>query len=128
MRGRGRGREGEGGGRREGVRGREREREREGGREREREGGRGREGWMEGPEVDLCGRHRRRSRLLRTAVACDARASRRAVLRNGLPGRIRICRPARAALIVKQRGAAMDALKAHKRKRAPVCTRERESI
>ena len=49
-------------------------------------------------------------------------------LAYGLPGRIRMRRPARAARIVKQRGAAMDALKAHKLKRAPVCTREREHM
>ena len=38
----------------------------------------------------------------------------------------RIRGPARAARTVKQCGAAVDALKAHKHERAPVCTRERE--
>ena len=82
------------------------------------------EGGREGPEVNLCCLHRRSSCLLRAAVACDALASRRAVSLNGLPGCIRISRPARAARTVKQRGAVVDALKAHKH--AGPCVHESE--
>ena len=90
-----------------------------------REGGRGEGG---GSEVDLSSLHWRLICLLRAAAACDALASRSAVSCNGLPCSIQIRWPARAARTVKQRGAAVDALKAHKHGRAPVCTREREHM
>ena len=90
----------------------------------EREGGGGREG----SEVDLSSLHWRLICLLRASAACDTLASRSAISCNGLPCSIQIRWPARAARTVKQRGAAVDALKAHKHKSAPVCTRERVII
>ena len=64
------------------------------------------------------------------AAACAAPAPRQAVSRNYLPGRIRIRRLARAALTVKQRGAAVGALKTqkHGRGRKRLYTSEHEHM
>ena len=126
-----------------GVAGRDGEREREGARDKERErcnerareGGRGRgrgrgrereregvrEGWREGRREEGRGKEGGRGREWGREGEGGREGGREggAVLLNGLPCSILIRRPARAARSVKQRGAAVDALKAHKHKIAP---------